>query len=72
MSEKVKLDEDHARFRAHCEETLEDVLAEQDALPAFNWFERISGKRESCATECPHLRTGLGLKPDGTRTVHLG
>jgi Fe-coproporphyrin III synthase len=45
----------YVHFRAHCEETLDEVLANQDALPAFNWFEQVSAE--------PFLKK-LDLLPD--------
>jgi MoaA/NifB/PqqE/SkfB family radical SAM enzyme len=44
----------YARFRTECEATLQEVTADRDALPAFNWFEAVSawlGERAPLASE---------------------
>jgi Fe-coproporphyrin III synthase len=48
----------YQRFRAQCEVRLQEVTADRDALPAFNWFEAVSAwlGDHASAVESDHIR----------------
>jgi MoaA/NifB/PqqE/SkfB family radical SAM enzyme len=43
LASRWRRDGGYARFRAECEANLARVTADRGALPAFNWFEAVSG-----------------------------